>query len=174
MLILHFSVLGTAPCWGVHLQKKGMKWRGSGDDEWDWGEEGHFLIPSLVSSEVHNSPPNQPKCRVALMSWHCFQLQNTSPCCLAHPLPHFLKSTALQPWVSATGASKYGRLFRELVIVSWNWPGHNGEGCQILGTPFQTCMSQNRSFWLSFPNLSSAPFLFLGQDKRRLWMEQIG
>lgn len=61
--------------------------------------------------------------------------ETTSPCSSVHPLPPFLKSTALQPGVSATGRSKYARLFKELVIFIWNWPGRNGEGCQILGTP---------------------------------------
>lgn len=109
-----------------------------------------------------------------------FKYKTTSPCSLVHSCPHFLTSTGspsspfpLQPWVSATGASKYARLFRELVIFSWNWPEHNGEGCQILCTPFQACISRNRSLWLPFPDLSSATFLFLGQDERRLRMEQI-
>lgn len=49
MLILSLSALGTAPCWGVHLQKKKwMKWRGFGDEQ-NW-REGHSLIPSLVKA----------------------------------------------------------------------------------------------------------------------------
>lgn len=168
----------TSLVWGLHpagefpCRKRERKWRGSGDDkqieEKDITSFPAWSTPRFTTLQISPS---------AELHW-ChdivFNYKTTSPCCLVHPFPHFLKSTALQPWVSATGASEYARLFRELVIFSWNWPGHNGERCQILRTPFQAWISWNRPFWLSFPDLSSATFLFLGPDKRWLRMEQIG
>lgn len=134
----------TAPCWGVHLQKKGR-----------WNEKILEMMSSIEEKKDITSFPawSVPGFTTLLQispsaeSHWChgivFKYKTTSPCSLVHPLPHFLKSTGspsspfpLQPSVWATGAPKNARLFRELVIFSWNWPGHNGEGCQILCTPF--------------------------------------
>lgn len=164
---------GTAPCWGIQLQKKGDEMKRF----WRWLTAlrrrtwPHSQPSQLRGSQLSSKSAQVQSCFDAMTSFSITKLPLPAPWFTL--FPHFLKSTALQPWVSATGASKYARLFREFVIFSWNWPGHNGEGCQVLRTPFQACISRNRSFCLSFPDLSSATFLFLGQDKRRLRMEQI-
>lgn len=137
VLILHLSGLGAAPCWGVHLQKKGdeMKrfWR------WWTGLRRRGTLPRSQPGQLRGSQLSSKSALVQRESHWCHDIvlnyETTSSCSSVHPLPPFLKSTALQPGVSATGRSKYARLFKELVIFIWNWPGRNGEGCQIVGTP---------------------------------------
>lgn len=169
MLILPLSALGTAPCWGAHSQKKWDEMKRF----WSWWTELRRALPHSQPGQLRGSQFSK-SAQVQSHNDAITLFTKLLSQSLVRPLPHFLESTALQSCVSATGASKYARLFRELVIFSWNWPGHNGEECQIVHTPFQAHISWNRSFWLSFHGLSSATFLFLGQDKRQLRMEQIG
>lgn len=106
ILILHLSAQGTAPSWGVRLQKKKDKmkrfWR------WWTGVRKGRALP--------DSPPDQCQCSHLLSQispsaephW-CYDItfsyESTSPHALVH-LPHCLQSIALQPWVSATGGFK--------------------------------------------------------------------
>lgn len=163
MLILHLSALGTAPSWGVHLQKKGgrmktfCRW-------WTGVRRERALL---------DSPPDQLRCShlhsqisPSAESHWChsitFNYESTSSHSLVHPLPHCLQSTALQPWVLATGGFKGARLYKELAIFSWNSPCHNVERCHILGASFPACICRKRSLWLSFPSLSPRTILHHG------------
>lgn len=110
VLILHLSALGTAPSRGLHLQKKGdeMKrfWRRG------TGEEGHYLIPHLVNSYVHISPPKSPQVQSPTGATPLLSIMNLID---VFPFPGSPSSP-----LPATGGFKDAGLSKELVMFSWN------------------------------------------------------
>lgn len=88
----------TAPCWGVHLQKKGR-----------WNEKILEMMSSIEEKKDITSFPawSVPGFTTLLQispsaeSHWChgivFKYKTTSPCSLVHPLPHFLCSLQYEP-----------------------------------------------------------------------------